>query len=87
MGIKNGEYIWFFWNLTFLKGNESAKVKKKEKNERISFFSQVESYDQKGLAEIEKNLKKERWNNVVLLRMTLWKQKTSRNRLEKAKQK
>ena len=60
MGIKNGEYIWFFWNLTFLKGNESAKVKKKEKNERISFFSQVESYDQKGLAEIEKNLKKKK---------------------------
>ena len=60
MGIKNGEYIWFFWNLTFLKGNESTKVKKKEKNERISFFSQVESYDQKGLAEIEKNLKKKK---------------------------
>ena len=60
MGIKNGEYIWFFWNLTFLKGNESAKVKKKEKNERISFFSQVESYDQKGLAEIEKNFKKKK---------------------------
>jgi len=63
------------------------KLRKKRKTKEYLFFSQVESYDQKGLAEIEKNFKKERWNNVVLLRMTLRKQKTSRNRLERAKQK